>query len=91
MRKRLQWERSAMGELEARDGQFRYVVWHNPKANTTEVRLIRYDQVAEGMMVPFYDYSVYVKDIDSALRFAEKFNRMLYKVRKYNGFSTLSK
>ena len=91
MRKKLEWSTSEMGELEARDGQFRYVIWHNRQDHTTELRLIRYDNVGPGFIVPFYDYSLYVADIHAGMKFANKFHRMLHRARRYNGFSALSK
>lgn len=89
MRKRLTWLPSTMGELEARDGNYRFVVFNDPKRKTTELRFIRYETTPEGMGIPFYDFSIYCRDITSAKRLSEKLNKEFRKARRYNGFSSL--
>lgn len=78
-----------MGELEARDGNYRFVVFHDGKHKTTELRFLRYESPTPGLGVPFYDFSIYCRDIHAALRLAERLNKEFRKARRYNGFTTL--
>lgn len=88
-RKRLNWVASSMGELEAREGNYRFVVFHDPKRKTTELRFIRYDSPAQGLGIPFYDFSIFTRDVASAKRLSERLNREFRRARRYNGFTTL--
>jgi hypothetical protein len=85
--RRLQWSApDDFGQVEANDLPYRYIAWSNK--NYGELRIIRRSNEG-GIIVPIDDFSVYCRDIDSAMRLAEKINKALRKSRKYNTFKTL--
>jgi hypothetical protein len=83
----LEWKATDPSVLEARDGQYKYVVYSD--ANHAQLRLIRYDFIEGGLGVPFYDFSLTVRDLPMAMKTAEKINRIFRKARRYNGLVTL--
>jgi len=66
-----------MGELEARSGNYKFVIWNY--ADHTELRFYRYDSVGVGIGVPFYDFSVQVRSERRAKRLANLLNRQFAK------------
>lgn len=90
-RRVLKWEATDFSVLEARDGQYRYVIWTDKKSGEAELRFIRYDQIGEGTFggIPFYDFSVNASSTERAMKLAEKLNRLFRKARRYNGLVTL--
>ena len=86
-RRRLGWSApDDFGQVEANDFPYRYIAWSNK--NYGELRIIR-RQNEGGIIVPLDDFSVYCRDIDSAMRLADAINKALSKSREYNKFTLL--
>lgn len=85
MRNRLEWTVLPMGEIEARDGDYRFLIWNYGKKEGSELRFYRYDRIANGIGVPFFDFSIRVAGESEAKRLAGVLNREFRKARRYNG------
>ena len=86
-RKGLSWVQQPVGELEARNDKYRFVIWNYGEKEGTELRFYRYDTIGFGVGVPFYDFSIRVRDERAAKVLADKLNREFVKARRYNNFS----
>lgn len=82
-RRRLTWVSGDFGTLTAKDEPYEYVVWG--RKDESELRIIRKELVAPGALVPMQDFSVFTRDIQSAMRLGEQVNRLIRKSRRYNG------
>ena len=76
-----------MGEWEARNDKYRFVIWNYGKKEGTELRFYRYDNAGIGVGVPFYDFSIRVRDESAARKLANRLNREFIKARRYNNYS----
>lgn len=88
-RNRLVWEAKDFNVLEASDGHYKYVVFTEKKDGSAQLRFVRYDQLVEGIGIPFYDFALNTRDTKSAIVLADKINRLFRKSRRYNGLVTL--
>ena len=71
----LQWEVLSFGEKRAKDGIYEFIVWGSPNPERdSELRVIRKDNVG-GMIVPFQDLTIYVKDEAAGVRLANKLSK----------------
>jgi len=85
--KSLSWsEPDDFGQVEANDLPYRYIAWENKEYG--ELRIIRRANEG-GIIVPISDFSVYCRDLQSAMELAGKINKALRKSREYNNFTTL--
>jgi len=85
--KKLKWsELDNFGQREAKDDPFTFIAWQGKEY--AELRLIRRDNEG-GIIVYLQDFSIYCRDLQAAMRLAEKVNKALRKSREYNKFQTL--
>jgi len=85
-RKRLIWQATDFNQHEAKSDPYQYIIWS--KGEYAELRLIRRSNEG-GIIVPLCDFSIYAPDTQTAMKVAERIDKALRKVRRYNKITPL--
>jgi len=79
---KLTWRSEDFDQITADNSPYRYTIWAG-KDQPAELRIIRRENLG-GILSPMYDFSLFAKDIKSAMKLAQKIDRLFSKHSDHN-------